>query len=105
MTAAPPAAIVTSICPTPPHAPHPPPAATPPALLFGTGRAHAWRARPPSCERPLSAGSTIVSYILPGLCYFILFPDRSSRWLGFIVLCLGLCIMPTSLYLIFFARK
>ena len=49
-----------------------------------------------------ATGSTIVSYILPGACYFLLFPDRPSRWIGLLVLIMGLLIMPTSLYLIFF---
>jgi len=49
-----------------------------------------------------ATGSTIISYVLPGASYFLLFPERKSRWLGFVLLCLGLCIMPLSLYLIFF---
>jgi len=49
-----------------------------------------------------ATGSTIISYVLPGASYFLLFPERKSRWLGFLLLCLGLCIMPLSLYLIFF---
>ena len=49
-----------------------------------------------------ATGSTIVSYILPGACYFFLFPTRATRWVGFFILCCGCVIMPTSLYLIFF---
>ena len=48
-----------------------------------------------------ATGSTTVSYILPGACYFILFPERPSRWLGFLLACTGLIIMPLSLCLIF----
>merc|ERR1712086_288690 len=51
-----------------------------------------------------ATGSTIVSYILPGGCYFLLFPDRSSRALGAIILGMGCFIMPMSLYLIFFGK-
>ena len=51
-----------------------------------------------------ATGSTIVSYILPGACYFLLFPERASRWLGLMILTMGLIIMPVSLYLIFFGR-
>jgi amino acid permease len=47
-----------------------------------------------------ATGSTIVSYILPGASYFLLFPDRASRWVGFGLLCIGLAIMPLSLGLI-----
>lgn len=43
-----------------------------------------------------------VSYILPGASYFLLFPERPSRWVGFLILCLGLIIMPLSLFLIFY---
>jgi len=49
-----------------------------------------------------ATGSTIVSYILPGASYFLLFPERPSRWVGFLILCLGLIIMPLSLFLIFY---
>ena len=52
-------------------------------------------------ELMCATGSTTVSYILPGACYFILFPERPSRWLGFLLACTGLIIMPLSLCLIF----
>jgi len=48
-----------------------------------------------------ATGSTIVSYILPGASYFLLFPERPSRWVGFLILCIGCVIMPLSLFLIF----
>ena len=50
-----------------------------------------------------ATGSTTVSYLLPGFCYFRLCPDKSSpkRWLAFLQLALGCIIMPGSLVLIF----
>jgi len=49
-----------------------------------------------------ATGSTIVTYVLPGACYFILFPKRKSRWGGLLMLLFGVCfICPVSLYLIF----
>ena len=49
-----------------------------------------------------ATGSTIVTYVLPGACYFLLFPERPSRWLGLLMLLTGtLFICPVSLYLIF----
>ena len=48
-----------------------------------------------------ATGSTIVSYILPGLCYFVLFPRRATRWLGLLILLMGCVVMPTSLYFLF----
>ena len=48
-----------------------------------------------------ATGSTIVSYVLPGAVYYVLFPRRPSRWLGLLLLVAGLLIMPVSLYLIF----
>jgi len=49
-----------------------------------------------------ATGSTIVSYVLPGASYFLLFPQRLDRYLGFMLLTIGMIIMPLSLYLIFF---
>ena len=51
-----------------------------------------------------ATGSTIVSYILPGLCYFLLFPKRPTRFVGLAVLIAGITFMTVSLYLIFFGR-
>jgi len=49
-----------------------------------------------------ATGSTIVTYVLPGACYFLLFPKRPSRWLGLAMLLTGtLFICPVSLYLVF----
>jgi len=49
-----------------------------------------------------ATGSTIVTYVLPGACYFRLFPSRPSRWVGLALLLAGaLFICPVSLYLIF----
>lgn len=58
----------------------------------------------PSHWFPMAPESTTpqVSYILPGASYFLLFPERPSRWVGFLILCLGLIIMPLSLFLIFY---
>ena len=48
-----------------------------------------------------ATGSTIVSYILPGACYFLLCRDVGpKRYLGLLQLCLGLVLMPLSLTLI-----
>jgi amino acid permease len=52
-----------------------------------------------------ATGSTIVSYILPGLCYFLLFPGRNTRYIGLLILCAGLTFMTVSLYLIFFGAS
>jgi len=52
-----------------------------------------------------ATGSTIVSYILPGLCYFLLFPKRGTRYIGLAVLIAGLTFMSVSLYLIFFGAS
>ena len=51
-----------------------------------------------------ATGSTIVSYILPGLCYYLLFPKRATRGVGLLLLVAGLTFMTVSLYLIFFGR-
>lgn len=50
-----------------------------------------------------ATGSTTVSYLLPGFCYFRLCPDKASptRWLALLQLGLGCVIMPASLVLIF----
>jgi len=49
-----------------------------------------------------ATGSTIVSYILPGLCYFLLHPEpHVMRWLALALLIAGVIIMPLSLTLIF----
>ena len=52
-----------------------------------------------------ATGSTIVSYILPGGCYFLLFPKRASRWIGLAMVVAGLTFMTVSLYLIFFGAS
>ena len=52
-----------------------------------------------------ATGSTIVSYILPGLCYLLLFPKRATRWVGLVLLIAGVCFMSVSLYLIFFGAS
>lgn len=49
-----------------------------------------------------ATGSTIVTYVLPGGCYFLLFPERKSRWVGLFFVCFGaLFICPVSLYFTF----
>ena len=50
-----------------------------------------------------ATGSTIVSYILPGVCFFCLCPNprHPLRYLALLQLVLGLVIMPLSLVLIF----
>jgi len=49
-----------------------------------------------------ATGSTIVTYVLPGACYYITFPNRPSRYIGLAMLLTGaLFICPVSLYLIF----
>ena len=52
-----------------------------------------------------ATGSTIVSYILPGLCYFLLFPKRGTRYVGLVQLIAGITFMTVSLYLIFFGKS
>ena len=48
-----------------------------------------------------ATGSTIVSYILPGACYFSLCKSAGrKRFLGLLQLCLGCVLMPLSLTLI-----
>lgn len=47
-----------------------------------------------------ATGSTLVSYILPGLIYLKLHPD-SPRLMAWLQLIAGLCVMPMSLYYIF----
>ena len=48
-----------------------------------------------------ATGSTIVSYILPGACYFLLRKDAGwKRYLGLLQLGLGCVLMPLSLTLI-----
>ena len=43
-----------------------------------------------------------MTYVLPGACYFLLFPERPTRWLGLFMLLVGCCfICPVSLYLVF----
>uniref|UniRef100_A0A7S3ANR8 Amino acid transporter transmembrane domain-containing protein n=1 Tax=Haptolina ericina TaxID=156174 RepID=A0A7S3ANR8_9EUKA len=49
-----------------------------------------------------ATGSTIVTYVLPGACYYITFPERKSRYIGLFMLLFGsMFICPVSLYLIF----
>ena len=62
------------------------------------------RERRPCCpdRRARRASCCCRRYILPGACYFILFPNRPTRFVGGIILAMGCCIMPLSLYLIFF---
>ncbi|KAL3802231.1 hypothetical protein HJC23_001775 [Cyclotella cryptica] len=50
-----------------------------------------------------ATGSTLVSYVLPGLIYLKLHQD-SSRCMAWVQLMVGLCVMPLSLYFIL-ARK
>jgi hypothetical protein len=44
-----------------------------------------------------ATGSTLVSYILPGLIYLKLHPD-SPRLMAWVQLIAGLCVTPVSLY-------
>ena len=49
-----------------------------------------------------ATGSTIVSYILPGSCYFLLYREpHTLRWAALALLVAGAVIMPLSLTLIF----
>ncbi len=49
-----------------------------------------------------ATGSTIISYILPGLCYYYLFPEPHWKRTAAIALCiLGCVIMPVALIVIF----
>ena len=52
-----------------------------------------------------ATGSTTVSYLLPGFCFFRLCPRKRSpmRLLALLQLALGCIIMPGSLALIFSA--
>ena len=50
-----------------------------------------------------ATGSTLVSYVLPGLIYIKLHQD-SSRCMAWVQLIVGLCVMPLALYFIL-ARK
>ena len=49
-----------------------------------------------------ATGSTIVSYVLPGLSYYLLFPDRPTRFIGLALGIMGCIIMPISLFFIFY---
>jgi len=51
-----------------------------------------------------ATGSTIVSYVLPGLAFYRLCQSR-KRYLGLALLCMGLVIMPLALTLIFLKKK
>lgn len=51
-----------------------------------------------------ATGSTLVSYILPGFCYYFLFKDDGPAWKRYVALfqgCLGLIIIPVCLTFIF----
>ena len=48
-----------------------------------------------------ATGSPIVSYILPGACYYRLFPERASRRVGLALLVLGICLIPMGLFFAF----
>lgn len=48
-----------------------------------------------------ATGSTIVSYILPGMCYWRLGPKGCKRWLALVLFLLGCTIMPTALTVLF----
>jgi len=49
-----------------------------------------------------ATGSSIVTYVLPGGCYFFLFPERKSRWLGLAFVCWAVFfVCPVSLYFTF----
>lgn len=51
-----------------------------------------------------ATGSTLVSYILPGFCYYFLFKDEGPAWKRYVALfqgCLGLIIIPVCLTFIF----
>eukprot|EP00956_Cyclotella_meneghiniana_P037295 scaffold136626_cov22-Cyclotella_meneghiniana.AAC.1 len=47
-----------------------------------------------------ATGSTLVSYILPGLIYLKLHPDSSSKGMACVQLIVRLCMIPISLYYI-----
>ena len=47
-----------------------------------------------------ATGSTLVSYILPGLIYLKLHADSSSKGMAWVQLIVGLCMIPISLYYI-----
>ncbi len=51
-----------------------------------------------------ATGSTLVSYILPGFCYFFLFKNEGPVWKRNLALfqgCVGLCLIPICLTFIF----
>merc|ERR1712232_179690 len=49
-----------------------------------------------------ATGSTVVSLILPGICYFRFFPHpHAVRWLALAVFLLGCAVMPVALVSIF----
>jgi amino acid permease len=49
-----------------------------------------------------ATGSTIISYILPGLCYYYLFPEPHwKRTAAMVLVLLGCVIMPVALVVIF----
>jgi dolichol kinase len=46
-----------------------------------------------------STGSTLVSYVLPGLIYFKVAPQKDAALaMAYVQLCLGLVLMPLALY-------
>jgi amino acid permease len=52
-----------------------------------------------------ATGSTLVSYILSGFCYFFLFREEGPVWKRYLALlqgCVGLCLIPICLTFIFF---
>lgn len=51
-----------------------------------------------------ATGSTLVSYILPGLIYLKLHPESSSKGMARVQLLIGLCMIPISLYHILMKR-
>lgn len=51
-----------------------------------------------------ATGSTLVSFILPGFCYFFLFREEGPAWKRYCALlqgCVGLIIIPVCLTFIF----
>lgn len=53
-----------------------------------------------------ATGSTTITFILPGICYYMLFPEpHLKRTLALCQCALGCCIVPIALYFIFTAQQ
>jgi amino acid permease len=55
-----------------------------------------------------ATGSTLVSFVLPGFCYYFLFREEGAAWKRRLALaqgCLGLVVAPLCLAFIFLAER